>query len=127
VKAKLLSWIHDLVIKYRIDGIRIDTVPEVPKSFWTQFKQSSGVYSVGEVFDGDMSYLAGYLGSLDAVLNYPFFFWVRDTIFNNKDMTNLRNYYSEWAKRIDANKLNYLANFIDNHDNERVLSWSGSW
>ena len=125
MRTKLLDWIRDLVKKYNIDGIRIDTIPEVPKSFWKQFSQASGVYTVGEVFDGAMGYLAGYLGSLDAVLNYPFFYWVRDTIFNVKDMTNLRNYYTQWAKHIDPNKLNYMGNFIDNHDNARVLSWGG--
>lgn len=127
VRRQLLDWIRDLVQKYKIDGIRIDTVPEVPKWFWSQFQQAAGVYAVGEVFDGDMGYLAGYLGSLDAVLNYPFFFWARDTIFNYKDMTNFRNYYSEWSKRINPNKLNYLCNFADNHDNARVLSWGGNW
>lgn len=74
-----------------------------------------------------MWYLGGYLGSMDAVLNYPFFFWVRDTLFNTKDMTNLRNYYTEWGKNIDANRLNYMANFCDNHDNARTLSWGGNW
>jgi alpha-amylase len=127
VRTKLLEWIRDLVQKYHIDGIRIDTVPEVPKWFWKQFQDAAGVYAVGEVFDGDMGYLAGYLGSLNAVLNYPFFFWVRDTVFNFKDMTNLRNYYNEWSKRVDGNKLNYLCNFVDNHDNARVLSWGGNW
>ena len=34
VKDTLVKWIQDLVIKYKIDGLRIDTVPEVPKWFW---------------------------------------------------------------------------------------------
>jgi hypothetical protein len=74
-----------------------------------------------------MGYLAGYLGSLDAVLNYPFFGKVRDTVFNVRDMTNLRNYDHDWSVKIDPNKLNYLCNFVDNHDNARVLSWGGNW
>lgn len=37
-----------------------------------------------------MSYVAGYVGPLNACLNYPFFFSVRDTIFGNKDMLNFR-------------------------------------
>ena len=74
-----------------------------------------------------MGYVAGYVGPLDACLNYPFYYWVRDTIFNFKDMSNLRNYYSEWSKRMDSGKLSLMANFIDNHDNERVLSWGGDW
>lgn len=127
VRTTLLSWIRDLVNKYHIDGLRIDTIPEVPKWFWSQFSQASGVYTVGEVFDGAMWYLGGYLGSLDAVLNYPFFFWIRDTLFNQKDMYNLRNYYTEWSKNIDMNRLNYMANFCDNHDNARTLSWGGNW
>ena len=127
VRTTLLSWIRDLVSKYQLDGIRIDTIPEVPKWFWSQFSQAAGVYSVGEVFDGSMSYVGGYVGSVDGVLNYPFFFWVRDTLFNQKDMYNMRNYYNEWGKNIDPNKLNYLANFCDNHDNARTLSWGGNW
>lgn len=127
VRSTLLTWIKTLVSKYHIDGIRIDTVPEVPKSFWQQFSQAAGVYSIGEVFDGSMSYVGGYVGSVDGVLNYPFFFVVRDVLFNGKDMFNLRNYYNDWSKNLDANKLNYLGNFCDNHDNARTLSWGGDW
>ncbi len=127
VRTTLLDWIRDLVNKYHIDGLRIDTIPEVPKWFWSQFSQASGVYTVGEVFDGNMWYVGGYVGSVDACLNYPFFFWVRDTLFNQKDMYNLRNYYNEWGKNLDLNKLNYMANFCDNHDNARTLSWAGNW
>ena len=74
-----------------------------------------------------MGYLAGYVGSLDACLNYPFFYWVRDTIFNFKDLNNLKNYYNSWAQHLDSGKLSIMGNFIDNHDNARVLSWAGDW
>ncbi len=30
----LIQWIRDIVGNYSFDGIRIDTVPEVEKSFW---------------------------------------------------------------------------------------------
>jgi alpha-amylase len=93
VRTTLLTWISTVVNKFGIDGLRVDTVPEVPKWFWQQFSSSAGVYTVGEVFNGDMGYVAGYVGSVSSVLNYPFFYWVRDTLFNNKDMTNLRSYY----------------------------------
>ncbi len=116
-----------MIAKYHIDGIRIDTVPEVPKAFWSQFATASGVYTVGEVFDGDMKYVGGYVGSLDGVLNYPFFNTMRDIFYNQKDMYGIRNFYSDWGRAIDANNLNYLANFCDNHDNARTLSWSGNW
>jgi alpha-amylase len=127
VRTTLLTWINTIVKKYNIDGLRVDTVPEVPKWFWQQFTGSSGVYTVGEVFNGDMGYVGGYVGTVTSVLNYPFFYWVRDTLFNTKDMTNLRSYYSEWSKKIDLKQLNYMANFVDNHDNARWLSWGGDW
>lgn len=127
VRTTLLSWVSELVKKYGIDGLRVDTVPEVPKWFWQQFTSSAGVYTVGEVFNGDMGYVGGYVGSVTSVLNYPFFFWVRDTLSNNKDMTNLRSYYTDWSKKIDLKQLNYMANFVDNHDNARWLSSSGDW
>jgi alpha-amylase len=127
VRTTLLTWITTIVKKYGIDGLRVDTVPEVPKWFWQQFTSSAGVYTVGEVFNGDMGYVGGYVGSVSSILNYPFFYWVRDTLSNNKDMTNLRSYYIEWSKKIDAKHLNYMANFVDNHDNARWLSESGDW
>ena len=66
------------------------------------------------------------MGSLDACLNYPFFFTIRDILFNQKDMYGIRNYYSDWSKNLDSSKLNYMANFCDNHDNARTLSWAGN-
>ncbi len=44
--------------KYNIDGLRIDTVPEVPAWFWYNFSAAAGVYSVGEVFNGEMWFVA---------------------------------------------------------------------
>jgi len=46
----------------------------VPKWFWNQYSQSAGVFTIGEVFNGDYDYVAGYQGSLDALLNYPLYY-----------------------------------------------------
>lgn len=127
VRTTLLAWISSIVKKYDIDGLRVDTIPEVPKWFWKEFAASAGVYTVGEVFNGNMGYVGGYVGTVNSVLNYPFFFWARDTLFNDKEMMNFRNYYTEWSKNIDMKQLAYMANFLDNHDNARYLSWSGDW
>jgi alpha-amylase len=37
VRQQLKDWIKNLVNTYGFDGIRIDTIPEVPKDFWTEF------------------------------------------------------------------------------------------
>ncbi len=127
MKTTLLTWISDLVKKYNIDGLRIDTVAEVPKWFWKDFTEASGVYTVGEVFDGDMGYLAGYVGSVSACLNYPFFFNVRDIFFQSKNLYGMRTYYDSWHRAISEEKLQLMGNFIDNHDNARILSFGGDW
>ena len=46
----------------------------MPKWFWSQYKQSAKVFSIGEVFNEDVDYVAGYQGSLDALLNYPMYY-----------------------------------------------------
>jgi alpha-amylase len=44
VKEYLLSWIEILVMKYNFDGIRVDTLKHVPKAFWKEFSDASGVF-----------------------------------------------------------------------------------
>ena len=56
-------WIRFLVKDYRVDGVRIDTVKHVRKDFWPAFAASSGVYTIGEVLDGDTAYMADYTRS----------------------------------------------------------------
>ncbi len=64
VRTSLLSWIAWFVQEYRIDGLRIDTIPEVPKWFWSQFTSAAGCYAVGEAFNGNLDYVAGYQSSM---------------------------------------------------------------
>lgn len=119
VTQTLLDWIKNLVAKYNIDGIRIDTVPEVPKTFWSQFSAASGVYSLGEVFDGRFSYSAGYQGSVDGVLAYPFYYQTKNCFAYGHPMSEFENYYQQASVYKD---LSVLGIFADNHDNARFLS-----
>lgn len=59
-----------MVTTYSIDGLRLDSVREVDTAFWTNFKQSAGVYMLGEVDDGIPSYVCSYQGSVPGVFNY---------------------------------------------------------
>ena len=56
----LYNWVQSLVKEHGIDGLRIDTVKHIRKDFWPGFAASSGVYTVGEVEDGDTAYVANY-------------------------------------------------------------------
>ena len=54
VAQTLHDWIKDLVTKYDIDGIRIDTVMEVPKSFWDSFRDAAGIFQIGDAFNDEL-------------------------------------------------------------------------
>ena len=118
----MYKWIHFLINEYQFDGIRIDTIIEVPTWFWKTFTATAGVYSIGEAFDGDYKFVAQFVGSVDAVLNYPQFFTVRDIFLHWKDMTEIKNFYNNWGGIVGHDNLQYLGNFNDNHDNARFLS-----
>ena len=60
VRSELKSWVKNLVSTYGFDGIRIDTIPEVPKDFWSEFGAASGVFQMGENFNGDPAYVGPY-------------------------------------------------------------------
>jgi glycosidase len=46
VRSTLLQWAATLK-HIGFDGVRIDTVPEVKPSFWSEFTQAVGMYTVG--------------------------------------------------------------------------------
>ena len=126
VRSTLKSWINNIVSTYGIDGLRIDTVPEVPKDFWEEYAEAAGVYQVGEVFNGDPTYVAGYQGPLDALLNYPMFYKLRNAFQYKQTM---RNIHDGVEANLAANfsDVSVLGNFLDNHDNDRFLHNNDDW
>ena len=84
----------------------------------------AGVYSVGEVFNGNPSYVAGYQGSVDALLNYPMYYHLKDAFQYRKSMRTIHD-------GVQANSVfrdvSILGNFLDNHDNDRFLHNQKDW
>ena len=109
---------HDLVQKYNIDGIRIDTIMEVPKWFWDKFRQSAGVFQIGEAFNGDPGYVADYQNHLDSVFNYPLYYAIKSSFCGN--FRDLEYYWFNTRKAFPAPE--YTATFVENHDNPRWLN-----
>ena len=91
VRQYLKDWIRGIVQKYGFDGIRIDTVPEVSKPFWSEYGSASGVFQMGEAFNGDPNYVGGYQGPLTAVFNYPMYYTIRDVFRSGNSMYDIRN------------------------------------
>ena len=117
VADELLRWIQYMVTKYNVDGLRVDTVPEVPRWFWKKFNAASGVFQMGEVFNGNVHYVASYQGPLTATFNYPLYYSINDGFKGN--MSKLNEYYTE--KRGVYTDATVLGVFIGNHDNPRFL------
>jgi alpha-amylase len=55
VRSALLQWAASLK-DLGFDGLRIDTVPEVKPSFWSEFTQAAAMYTVGTNTTGALSY-----------------------------------------------------------------------
>ena len=117
VTEKLCEWIHDLVQNYNLDGIRIDTIMEVPKWFWDKFRASAGVFQIGEAFNGDPGYVADYQNHLDSVFNYPLYYKIKSSFCGS--FKDLEYYWFNERKIFPAPE--YAATFVENHDNPRWL------
>ena len=118
VRSQLLAWINNLVLTYDLDGIRIDTVAYVEKDFWREFSDAAGVFTIGEVLNGDVNFVSRYQGYVDGLLNYPLYFFIQRIFQQNTSMSGFAEFYNT-ASVFPDQKL--LGNFVDNHDNARFL------
>ena len=118
VTEKLVEWIKDLVNKYNFDGIRIDTIMEVPKWFWDKFRESAGVFQIGEAFNGDINYVSDYQNHLDSVFNYPLYYSIESSFCGS--FKNLEGYWFNSRNKYPAPE--FTATFVENHDNPRFLN-----
>lgn len=120
IRTLLNTWVAWLVKEYQFDGVRIDTVKHVEKDFWPGFASAAGVYSVGEVWDGNPSYLAQYAklmpGLLDYATYYPMNRFYQQT-GSAQDLVDMMNTVSNTFPDPSA-----LGTFLDNHDNPRWLN-----
>ena len=122
VRSTLKQWVGSTVSKYGFDGLRVDTSPEVPIDFWSEYSQSAGVFTIGEVFNGDPVYVSGYQGPLDATLNYPMYYKLKNA-FQSKD--TMQNIHDGVQQNSVFRDVSVLGNFLDNHDNKRFLNNNG--
>eukprot|EP01022_Parablepharisma_sp_SALTPOND_P029956 TRINITY_DN74_c0_g2_i2.p1 TRINITY_DN74_c0_g2~~TRINITY_DN74_c0_g2_i2.p1 ORF type:complete len:465 (-),score=24.10 TRINITY_DN74_c0_g2_i2:75-1469(-) len=125
IQSYLFDWVKNLVQKYKVDGLRIDTVPEVPKWFWQKYTNAAGVFTLGEVFDNRLDYLRGYIGPVNSLLNYGLFDQIRG-VFKGRSFLELVGRIDE-MDRVFGNEQDYMGLFVDNHDNPRFLHDYGNW
>jgi alpha-amylase len=108
---------------YDIDGIRLDTARNVPKTHLTEFQNAVGVFVTGEALNQSSVYCRQYQGPLDSVINYPLWYVLGDTFMGRTTFDYLSaEMASEVAMFPDAN---VWTNFLDNHDQQRFASRDG--
>lgn len=118
VAAELKNWIQWLIRETGVDGLRVDTVKHVPKWFWRDFDNAANTFTFGEVFSGDVGYVADYTNYLDAVLDFPMYFTIKDVFGSDRSMWDIHNRFKD-----DWRYSNKYTNgiFVDNHDVHRFL------
>ncbi len=115
------------------DGIRQDTLPYVPRSFWHDWsaalkKQYPQLRAVGEVFDPDPAVPSFFQGGvkradgidsgIDSVFDFPTFFDIRDVFAKGSSLETLSKTLAKDRLYPDAST---LVTFLGNHDVPRFM------
>lgn len=86
VRSTLKSWVANIVQHFGFDGIRIDTIPEVAPDFWAEYGTSSGVFQMGECFNGNPAYVGPYQNYITALFNYPMYYTIKNVFGSHQSM-----------------------------------------
>ncbi|WP_395338056.1 alpha-amylase family glycosyl hydrolase [Ningiella sp. W23] len=133
VQEKMIDIFNNLITEFKPDGFRIDTVKHVDIEFWQRFgpaitehAQSIGIpnfHIFGEVYDGNPAGLSKYTtaGKLPSVLDFGFFFNVKDSVLQGQDINRLGTLFDndDYYRDHDSSE-DLLLNFLGNHDAGRV-------
>ncbi|KAL6704063.1 hypothetical protein ACN47E_008827 [Coniothyrium glycines] len=120
IRTLLNTWVSWLVKEYSFDGVRIDTVKHVEKDFWPGFASAIGAYSIGEVFDGNPSYLASYAKLMPGLLNYATYYPMNNFYQQKGSSQALVDMFNTVSNTFPDPAA--LGTFLDNHDNPRWLN-----
>ncbi|WWC90710.1 uncharacterized protein L201_005647 [Kwoniella dendrophila CBS 6074] len=116
------NWIKNLVSNYTLDAIRIDTVKHIEKTFWPNFVNSAGVFTQGEVLNGDPTYVGPYQNDAKVnPFNYPSYYPLTRAF--NQTSGNLNELVTmTQSVKSGFNDPTLLGSFLNNHDNPRFES-----
>ncbi|PQE16480.1 Acid alpha-amylase protein [Rutstroemia sp. NJR-2017a BBW] len=119
VVQTLQAWISAVVKRFKIDGLRVDTVKHVRKSFWPGFVRSAGVWCMGEVLSGDPDFLSSYQPYIGGLLDYGTYYPLKRAFSDGKgNMFELANLLTP-GYRSKFRDVQQLATFMENHDMPR--------
>ncbi|WP_025683856.1 family 14 glycosylhydrolase [Paenibacillus maysiensis] len=116
---ELKNWIKWLLNESGIDGLRVDTAKHVPKGFLRDFDQAANTFTLGEIYSGDPAYVGDYTRYLDAALDFPMYYTIKDVFGHDQSMRKIKERYTDDHHYRDAHTNGV---FIDNHDVKRFLN-----
>jgi glycosidase len=113
-----------------IDGIREDTLPYVPTSFWKQWtaaivERYPKVNVVGEVFDGDpalVSYFQAGAG-VDSLFDFPLHYAIRKFFTGTAPASEVAKVFAHDGLYRNPG---HLVTFVDLHDVKRFMTEPGA-
>lgn len=98
-----------------VDGLRWDAVKHMPAWFFREYAnpwaQARGLFTVGEVLHGSVSYCEEYLETGMSVMDYPLYFTMRERAFHSEgDLSTLAD------AGLVARHPRRTVTFVSNHD-----------
>jgi len=120
------------------DGIRQDTLPYVPRSFWSRWssalkQQFPSLRAVGEVLDANPAITSFFQGGrqesdgidsgIDSVFDYPEYFKIREAFARGKDLETVAKTMADDSLYPHAEN---LVTILGDHDVKRFMSEPGA-
>ncbi|KAM0697646.1 hypothetical protein Q7P36_002500 [Cladosporium allicinum] len=119
------DWIKSLTSNYSIDGLRLDTVLQVEKSFWSGFRAAvNDMYMIGEIFQEGADFVCDYQNYLTGLFNYPVYFPLINA-FKSTSGSMAKLSESIDKNSVSCKDISLLGSFSENHDNARFPSQQG--
>ena len=125
----MIDIFKNIVIQFKPDGFRVDTVKHVHMEFWQEFSpaliehaKSIGIpnfFIFGEVYSDQPDILSSYTtrGNLPSVLDFAFQSAVKNAVAENKGTKALERLFAkDYQYENQDSSANDLLNFIGNHD-----------
>lgn len=121
-----------------MDGIRQDTLPYVPRTFWRDWmaaikREYADFRVVGEMFDGDSALVSYFQGGaaradgvdsgVDSLFDFPLFFPIRNAFASGKPIREIQSMLAH--DRLYPNP-DMLMTFIGLHDVQRFMNETGA-
>lgn len=115
------DWIQRVVANFSIDGIRLDSALQVDFNFTPQFEAASGLYLIGEVFNGDPDVVTPYQQYMSGLMNYPMYYYITQAFESTSgSISNLVTGVNRMKDQ--ATDTSLYGSFLENHDNPRFPS-----